>query len=348
MIGKLLLTKLGTFLVVLTFGIFLSSLYFYMQSIFIEKELIRKISKTIDDLLNEWSISFILTKLRETSDILNNDFGESITLSGGLSKNYGVKSFIPQFLDQATNSLDRVYLEFKNGTFSEVEVCKKKNFTTTKEDCKILVLSHFPLNLIKASVHLSVAENIYGIMSQKAERLDGEIAKILLITQDMAQHGALTFRLVSNFRNFSENCVGNITGLSTLKQKEKYRECSIKALNKMQLKSNILTKDIKITELNIPECAQYLPLIEAKNLEKYLSDRLVKVKNPYLAFYYAIMVRNLEKCSNEVFKNLKTLNIPCYRPDSISLAVKSIASTISTSGSMAFCMNNAIRNEIGD
>lgn len=326
----------GIFLVVLTFGIFSSFLYFYTQAIFIEKELMKEISKTTEDILDRWSESFIFTNLNAISDSLNTSFGETIKLSGTPEND----------IEIIKSTLDNMYLQFKKGTFSESKLCKERHFTTSREDCEVLALSSFPLSLATTSVSLSLTDNIYGITSQKVRRVDEQIAKVLILAQDMTYHGLLAVWSSSNFRNNSESCIGNIIGLSITEQKEKSRNCSIKALNEMESKADILTGELKLTELSIPECAQYLPLIEAENLEKYLNNRLATVKNPYLRFYYGVMVKNLDQCSKDIFENLKISNLPCYRPESISLTVKSIASTMSTSGSMAFCMSEAIRNEI--
>lgn len=327
-------TLLNIFILLLVFGTFLSFIYIYIQSIFIEKELVRIFFEMNKNTIEKKFEFLILTNLNNTNNILSEDFNKKIKLSGTVKED----------IEALRSAVESIYLQFKEDKLYEIEDCNQKHSTDIEESCEFRLISSFPLNLAKLSVSMSLIDQLYEIISRRSKRIDEQIVKTLILAQIMNYHGLYWLNVFS--LNITENCTKELPKLYEIEQKKILYSCLNNLLSRIEKRADALINEIKPTELNIPDCAQYLPLIEAKSLEEYLSSEYHNVKNPYLKLFYSITIKSLNQCINWIFKNLRNYNLLCYKPESFSLVTKSINSATSTSGALFFCIMNTITKEI--
>ncbi|MEM5834984.1 MAG: hypothetical protein QXL09_00230 [Candidatus Aenigmatarchaeota archaeon] len=329
-------TIIFIFVSVIIFGVLSSFLYLYIQATFIESELIKKFSAQQKTRIEFWFENFLKSHEEE---ILKE-----------IEKSFGVVE-VPRkenTITTLTSILDKVYMEIRKDNFFEDRVCSLSEID--KENCKITAPQIAHSNLMKYSQHLSYLSIIYGITTsmKDLERIDENFDKILLIPQFTGLQSLLVVWSDNWLSSYFENCTSNMSQINISEKKERYHKCSIKALDEIEAKSSSLIKEINFTKLDIQYCAQYLPLIGAQNIERYLSENLPNIKNPYLKLYYSVIMKSVDECNKKVFEDLKNLNLPCYEPRSISLSIKSIKFVITTHAMLALCMKENIMGEIGE
>jgi len=375
--------KIAFIFLVFIVGVLISSFYSYSQSVFLEKELIRIASERTTPFIYYYFDTHGRFELNDAAKILNDNFGKEVSLSLLASFMSGGRTLA---IDSVKTAVDEIYVQFKNGTiFGNITHCVEEldskcqqlsesniekpaycgNLSSIKQECETYIISQFPFNLKDLSLRVLVIDTDYGIIDKeklvsdvlggnitqsevkpKVLGLDEQNAKMLTYILLLPSEAIITQQLSSYTREVLENCTSKSRGMN-LMQKDKVYECSIETLNKIESLSNALLRDLRLTNLSIPKCAQYLPLLEAEALKERFNNRLATIKSPYLRLYYGIIVKSLDYCDKEVFEKLKGSNLPCYKPVSFSLTEKSIGATIVTAGNMAFCMSDFIKNELG-